>query len=512
MSDHETMHVSQARTGLLRIGSVWAAIGLAAVVWSLCAMTIDRGPSAHAAAHNARMLWPFWIASSACWLGLTLLWIALRRGREAWSGSSAAIVLLVAIGARAVVLVAHEPALSDDVFRYVFDGRNLAHGYSPYLTDPDDRLAALARGDGEHWPGERELLPLLAFPEITSPYLPLSQYVFAGLGVICEWGGWTSPGESARMFRCAFTLIEIAMMLAILGVLRRRGLSPWWLALYAWHPLAIDGFAASGHQDIVGVALMVAALACASHNHGQARGYVRTIWWSVALAGAVMVKPIAAIAGLMILRRQRLVTWMISIIVGASVCIALALPLGWHPSQPAYQAWKGTADWMAEKAAHFGGLYEPVLCVVRHAMPDGPEHKPGFNLEQEWLARKICMWTFTAIALVIFLRARDAWRSIAAALLTLTLCSTTCHPWYLLWAFALFPLANQSWTLWTYALTISWGYVVFITGKGHALGVEWTVAPWTVAIAYISVLIALCADVGAMLIRSRAAPQAVLAT
>ena len=45
-------------------------------------------------------------------------------------------------------------------------------------------------------------------------------------------------------------------MLVLTCVLRTRDWSPWWLALYAWHPLALDGFAASGHQDVIGIALM----------------------------------------------------------------------------------------------------------------------------------------------------------------------------------------------------------------------------------------------------------------
>ncbi|HVP72371.1 MAG TPA: hypothetical protein VMS30_01445, partial [Phycisphaerales bacterium] len=356
--------------------------------------------------------------------------------------------------------------------------------------------------------GERGLLPLLAYPEVTTPYLPFSQYVFAAMGVVCEAGGWTSPGASARVFRTGLVVIELLLMLLLLRVLRKREWSPWWLALYAWHPLAIDGFAASGHQDVIGIALMAAALAIGGGDPGQARGYVRMVVFAALSAGAVMVKPIAAIAGLMVLRRLSWGAWSVSLIVGSIVCIALALPLNWYPQQREFAAWKRTADWMAEKAAHFGGVYEPVLCVVRHQMSDGPDRQPGFNLEQEWLARKICMWALAATLLAIFILARDAWRATAAAMLAVTLCSTTCHPWYLLWGLALVPIGNRSWALWTYGLTISFGYAVFVTGKGHALGVEWTVVPEALLIAYIPVAIGICIDIGAAMRRAQAGPEA----
>jgi alpha-1,6-mannosyltransferase len=494
----------------------WSAISLALLVWTLSRLTIDRSRSVEAPEINLQSLWPYWVAAASCWIGLTALWMALL-GEERGAGprashlglrswvSPALIVLGVAIAARATVLIVHEPSLSDDVYRYVYDGRNLAHGFNPYLETPIERTTALASGGEERWTGERELLRLLAYPEISTPYLPLSQYVFGGLGVICERGGWTSPSSSARVFRCGFVVIEIGLMLVLLAALRTRGLSAWWLALYAWHPLPVSEFAGSGHQDVIGIVLLAGALLVMSRaNLGQARGYVKS---AAALAGATMIKPLALLAGPIMLRKSPPRSWMFSMLVGAIVCIALALPLRFWPGAAPYETWKATADWMAEKAAHFGGVYEPVLCILRHAMPDGAHRAPGFNLEQEWLARKICLVIFALAFIVILLRVKDAWRATAAAVLALTLCSTTAHPWYLLWAFALAPLA-MNWTLWTYALTITLGYVVFVTGKGHALGVEWTVAPWMIALAYIPVLIALVADGCAHVRRAHAQPPA----
>jgi hypothetical protein len=503
----------------LVLAAGWSVISLALLVWALSRLTIDRSRSAEAPGANLQSLWVYWITAASCWIGLTALLMALRgEGRDMGIPPStlrlrsrllpALIVLGVAIAARAVVLMVHEPSLSDDVYRYVYDGRNLAHGLNPYAITPLERTTALASGEEERWAGERELLKLLVYPEITTPYLPLSQYVFGGLGIACERGRWTSPSASARVFRSGFVIIEIGLMLVLVAALRARDLSAWWLALYAWHPLPVSEFAGSGHQDVIGIALMAGALLVMSRaSPGQARGYVKS---AAAIAGAVMVKPLALLVAPIILRRSLWRAWIASGMVGAIVCIALALPLRFWPGAAPYEAWKATADWMAEKAAHFGGVYEPVLCMVRHAMPDGAHRAPGFNLEQEWLARKVCLGAFTVAFIVILLRVKDAWRAAAATLLALTLCSTTAHPWYLLWAFALCPLAGgaMSWTLWTYALAITLGYVVFVTGKGHALGVEWTVAPWMIALAYIPVLIALVVDVWVHVRRARATPQA----
>jgi hypothetical protein len=478
------------------VAATWSAMALAAVCWALAALSIDRSGSSEAAAHNLRSLWPYWLASAMGWTGLTLLWRSLRNKSApmAMFGRTTSVILGIAMAARLAVLIVHEPALSDDVYRYVFDGRNLAHGLNPYLTLPADRMNALDRGAPEHWRGESALVNLVAFPEVTTPYFPLSQYVFGSLGVACEWGGWASPSASARVFRAAFTLLELALMLVLAGALRSAGLSAWWLALYAWHPLPLGEIAGSGHQDVVGITLMVIALALASGaNAGRLRW--RAIGWAAPLAGAAMVKPVAGIGAVMSLRRAPVGAWMLCAVVALIVWFVLAMPLRWMPGQPAFAAWRGTADWMAEKSAHFGGVYEPVLLVVRHAMPDGPQREPGFNLRQERTARRVCAGLFATTMVVVWLRWRDRWPASAIALTAMTLCAATSFPWYLLWAFALFVIGGAGgWTLWVYSLTISWGYVVFTGGKGHALGLEWTVTPWMLAAAYIPVLLAIATD------------------
>ena len=57
-----------------------------------------------------------------------------------------------------------------------------------------------------------------------------------------------------------FVGFELVMMALLVLALRSTKRSAWWLALYAWHPLPLTEIAASGHQDIIGIALIVAAL------------------------------------------------------------------------------------------------------------------------------------------------------------------------------------------------------------------------------------------------------------
>lgn len=461
---------------------------MAAFIIALANVQVDRsgGPTAHQ--FNLENLWPFWITSACVWIGLTGVWLTLRPEKEGNAGIArtfrrdALIVVGIAVAGRIAVLAMHEPSLSDDVYRYIFDGRNLASGLNPYLVTPQERVDAA----NENWPGEREIVDLLVYRELPSPYLPVSHYAFGAIG-LCVTENWSDPGSSARVYRTGFVLIESLMIGILLLAARKAGRSAWCVSLYAWHPLAISEIAGSGHQDVVGIVFLVATLALFG---AKPRAVER---WSALLSLSGMVKPVAIPAAIFMLRGRPIRQWIVSLAVGAIVAIAIAIPLRWLPLTEPFQQWSITAGEMSQKWAHFAGIYEPVLFVLRKVLLQPGDYGAGWNLVQEIWARRICM-AILVIAFGLIFRARlNVWKSTAAMMLAIVLLSSTAHPWYMLWALALCPLA-MSRTLWVASLTIPLGYIVFATGKGNFGGEEWTVPAWTIALAYGPVLIALAWD------------------
>ena len=462
----------------------WTLGALIALVWSMRALRLDSSPTVEAAANNLRQLWPFWSASAAAWIGLTAMWVILRRNvRDAdddrehfWT--RAVTIILVALVVRAAVLIVHEPSLSHDVYRYVFDGRNLASGYNPYLVLPADRLHASA----ERWPGEHELVPRLAFPELATPYLPVSEAVFGVLGLTIGMRH-SDPASSARAFRIGFVVFEFAMIVTLVAALKRAGRSAWWAALYAWHPLPISELAGSGHQEVIGIACLVASLAV------FVAVPARTWRWSVPLALSAVAKPITLPAGPIMLRARPLREWLASAAVGVVVVAACVAPpwLIWGDDGRAYQSWRRTIQELGQRASHFGGVYEAVLAVAREAAPAGVTVL-GFDLRPEPAARAVCLAIFAAAGVAIFLSRLNAWEATAATLFALVLLAAAAHPWYLLWAFALFPMADGV-AIWVLSLTLPWGYAAW------ADIVHRTVPSWLLAAAYVPVLLALAWDV-----------------
>ncbi len=485
-----------------RLAISWAIASLVALVWALARLSVDRTPSPEAGSANLRGLWPLWAASASAWGALGALWWWMRRGpRRPFRGSFArwaVLIVGVAAAARFAVVVVHRPALSDDVYRYVFDGRNLANGINPYLVKPLDRLAgvsALAERPfaavrdgppslegGENWPGEAEVIALVNNPELHTLYLPMSQWVFAAAGSVMRVG-WTDPVASARVFRVVFVLADLAIIVLLLMVLATARQSPWWAALYAWHPLPVVEIAGSGHQESLGIVLLVAAIILFT------KAATKTWRWTGVLALAALVKPVVLPVAAVLLKGRPWSTWARSLGVGAVVCVIVAGPLLFSHGAEPIRNLSSTGERFTLKWAHFGSVYEPMLHVVERSTP------AWTNDDQERLARTICGGVLALVMLGIWLWQRNIWRASAWILLAMVLLSPTAHPWYVLWPLALWPLA-PSLTVWVASLTLTWGYAVL------ADPVDWSVPWWVMPVAYVPIYAAIVYELAKRLLRS----------
>ncbi len=158
------------------------------------------------------------------------------------------LLLVVAVLLRAVA-VAHDPQLSDDLYRYVWDGRVQAAGINPYLYAPDAEALAPLR-DGAIWPRVNHK----AQP---TPYPPLSQVYFALV--------YRLAPESVRAMQVAAAALDLLVGLALIWLLRRFGLPPVRAVVWLWSPLAVLHYAHSGHNDPLMILPLLLALGLAPH-------------------------------------------------------------------------------------------------------------------------------------------------------------------------------------------------------------------------------------------------------
>src|SRR6516164_5132740 len=202
----------------------------------------------------------------------------------------AAVLLQGGIWAVAAVLVARGPArpslgvilataallrlmalaapvyLSDDIYRYIWDGRVQAAGINPYRYIPTDVNLAPLRDQ-------------TVFPNINrnnyapTIYPPVAQMLFFAA---------TRFGETVPVVKLVLVAVEAIGIAALLRVLRTVGAPRENILLYAWHPLPVWEIAGSGHIDAAVVAFVALALAAAVTG--------RRAWSGAALAAGTLVK------------------------------------------------------------------------------------------------------------------------------------------------------------------------------------------------------------------------------
>jgi hypothetical protein len=156
----------------------------------------------------------------------------------------------------------------DDIHRYVWDGRLQRLGYNPYLVVPSDPAAK-----GLHTAETRNLNN----PDLPSPYPAGAELFFRAV---------TAVDESTFAMKVAFVLCDLAIVLALLDVLRGSGQGAHLVLVFAWNPLLAIEVAGSGHIDIVGALLLVVSAAA------LARRWRATAAVALGLAIAVKFLPI----------------------------------------------------------------------------------------------------------------------------------------------------------------------------------------------------------------------------
>jgi hypothetical protein len=199
-----------------------------------------------------------------------------------------------------------------------------------------------------------------------------------------------------------------------------------------------------------------------------------------------------------VLKGQRWHAWLLSLAVGVVVCAALATPLWLTDDAEPLKSLLDSADRFRLKWAHFGGVYEPLLWTIEQL-------RPGWtNDQQEVLARRIGLALVAAIVAGVWWRGpRSLWARTRWIMTAMVLLSPTAHPWYLLWALAMVPMA-MGWATWLASLTLSWGYVAWAHVDAHGTP-GWGVGAWVMVIAYAPIYGALAVQaVRGVLTRGRA--------
>jgi hypothetical protein len=244
---------------------------------------------------------------------LLAAWIVIRARS---SNSTLLIVIAFAVVFRLSILFA-PPYLSDDIYRYIWDGRVQAAGINPYRYIPAAPELAQLRDE-------------TIYPKINRKdwahtiYPPVAQVVFFHK---------TRISDSFTLMKATMLLFELVTFWAVAQLLTLLNRPRQHLLMYAWHPLVVWEFAGSGHVDAISICFIAVAFLAWQRKSDLGAGF------SLACATLVKLFPIVLVPAL--LKRWRIAP-VIATTIGAGYLAYISVgPRAVFGSLPGYTQERG---------------------------------------------------------------------------------------------------------------------------------------------------------------------------
>jgi hypothetical protein len=337
-----------------------------------------------------------WFIRLALTQGLIYLAACVIVWRARPSRSTLLVVVVFAVLFRLSIMFA-PPLLSDDAYRYVWDGRVQAAGINPFRYIPADATLQGLR-DSDIYPkiNRRDYAPTM--------YPPGAEVVFLLT---------TRISESVTWMKATMVGFEAVTVWAVIALLGSFGLSRQRVLVYCWHPLIVWEFAGSGHVDAIALAFIALALLARRRKFDGVTGLL--------LGCATLIKLFPAILFPFLYRRW---TWKMPVVFLATTLVAYLPYIGVGPERvigylPGY---------MAEEGMTSGDRYF-MLALARRVLG-------GVQVPQAaFLAFAVCVLMAIAIASLRQLARRDNTfiRHAFTMAAAFTVLLSPRYPWYLAW-------------------------------------------------------------------------------
>lgn len=165
------------------------------------------------------------------------------RGSQFTSRLSPFVVIFAFALLFRAILFFTPPTLSDDMFRYVWDGRVQAHGISPYAYAPDDPRLSYLR--------DQAIYPHINRPDVVTVYPAGAEFAYAVI--------WRILPDNVRWFQIVMAAGDLLAGVLLLLLLRAMRLPDRLVLIYLWSPLVIFETAHAAHIDGLVLPLLVGA-------------------------------------------------------------------------------------------------------------------------------------------------------------------------------------------------------------------------------------------------------------
>lgn len=360
--------------------------------------------------------------------------------------------IFVAITFRLLLLFAL-PNLSDDIYRFVWDGKLILNGINPF-----DQLPSFYAENGLPNGLTLELYRLLNSPDYFTIYPPFAQFVF----LVSVYLSPDSVLGSAIVMRLLIILAEAVTIYTLIKLVDHYGVNRKYVMLYALNPLVILELTGNLHYE----AFMICFLVVGVYLYIKKKLVASAVF--IALAISAKLIPLMLLP--LFLRRM--------------------------PIKPLlkYYGWIALFTLIAFLPMLSGALFEGMTSSIGLYF-----QKFEFNASIYYLIREIgyaikgynvigtvgpylALLTFLFIMVVAWFKNKlDLPKIIMIVLTGYFLLATTVHPWYIttIIAFAIFT---------GYRYVILWSFLIFFTYVGYGIG-GFQENLWVTTIEYVLVIV-----------------------
>ena len=391
---------------------------------------------------DLRLHVPAFLAVYLTAFGLYIAALAfLRAQRRAAPGGLAAILFLSLLFR--VTLIFSPPSLSDDIYRYLWEGRLVLNGANPFAQAPDDPSLA---------PYRDEYHGLINNRGISTIYPPVAQGIFA---VSQTFSRHPTPMKALA------ALGEFLLVLLLWRVLVARGMNPGKVLLYAWNPLPLIEFSGSGHIDVYAMLFLLLSLHLLDRERGE--------WSALALGLSFLTKFFAVCLLPLFWLRQRRAPPLLAFALLSLIAYLPFLDAG-------TDLFRGGVEYSTRWRFN-GSIFELMVWITGAVSPSKALIGLLFG-GATWLAAR--RWREEPFRAALFL----------AGLFVIL--SPTVHPWYVTWPLpflCLYPRA--SWLYLSGAVVLSYWVL-----RGYAVTGEWIESSWVRPLEYAPFYLLLLLEVG----------------
>jgi alpha-1,6-mannosyltransferase len=324
---------------------------------------------------------------------LTIWWISKRK--EKFSGKIPAIIIFFALLFQVTLLPSPLP-LSNDIYRYYWDGKVINHGFNPYAYTPDAEELRPLRDS--YWQKVNNKPVQTMYPPLSQAVFSAAYFIFPGLFTL-------------RLFSVLFHLLSVWVIILIL---KKFGMDIRYSIIYAWSPLAALEFANSGHIDSLAILLTLVSFLLLMNK----RSWIS----SAVLALAVLSKIFPLLfAGLFFPRWGKKGTFIFAIMIIAAYSPFL---------RGGVKLFEGFS-FFVQMGSFNGSLFPLLLAGLGRWMGEG---------KSLMISQTMVLLAFICLLIYLFWRLRPykednllLWRYSFWLTGTFLLLSPTMHPWYLTW-------------------------------------------------------------------------------